>query len=429
MDNKLYDRLAKKELERKLKSSGCVLIQGPKFSGKSTLCSLYAKSTLKLNNKNTIELAKIDPKYTLIGDYPRLIDQWQKVPDIWNEIINNLNEDYEFGRFLITGSTTPLNPEELYHSGAGRITTLTLRPLSLYESNESKGIVSLTSLFKNNDNFPTLFKDDNNLSINDIAFLICRGGWPISLKADKEYQLDVTKNYFEGLFNTENESDEFFHFLKNKNIELLKIILKSFARNISTDTKKSKMIKNIIESSIRDTLDEDTFDCYKETLKNLYLIYELPATNFNLRTSVAIRNTPKIHFFDTSIATCSLNITPSDLLNDLHSFGLLFEDFALRDLEVYSSSINAKLSHYRDSSNLEVDVILTLPNGDYGAIEIKIASEENINLGISSLNKFEKKILKSNLKPPSFKLILVSHGACYKTKDNIYVVPINYLKP
>jgi predicted AAA+ superfamily ATPase len=237
----------------------------------------------------------------------------------------------------------------------------------------------------------------------------------------------VTRNYYDGLFVVENESDEFVGFLKNKNIELLQIILKSFARNISTQAKRTKMINDIIDSGIRNKLDDDTFYSYEKTLKDLFIIYDMPAWNLNLRSSVAVRTTPTHHFVDTSIATAALRINPADLMNDIKSFGFFFEDFAVRDLSVYAESIGGSLKHYRDSSGQEVDAIVELDNGNYGAIEIKIASEKNINDGISSLNKFEKKMLVNGQKTPFFKMILTSHGSCYK-KDGIYIVPITCLK-
>ena len=423
------NRLAEKILEVKLNSSGCVVVSGPKFCGKSTMCERFAKSVTPLKTTNAIELALADPHSALFGETPHLIDEWQKAPEIWNEIKNDLDEDYEFGKYILTGSTTPVDPRHIQHSGAGRITRMMLKPFTLYESGESDGIVSLSGLFQNGgEEFPTRYASDNKISLRDIAFLICRGGWPISVKAKREYAVNVTKNYFEGLFVVENESDEFAAFLKNKNVELLQIILKSFARNISTQAKKTVMIKDIIESGVRASLDDDTFSSYEKILKDLFIIYDLPAWNLNLRTTVTVRTAPTHHFVDTSIATAALKINPADLLNDMKSFGYFFEDFAVRDLSVYAESIGGELKHYRDSSGQEVDAIVEIENGDYCAVEIKIASDKNVADGISSLNAFERKMHSSCLKTPKFKMILTSHGACYKTADDIFVVPITALK-
>lgn len=423
------ERLAEKELEIKLNSSGCVVVSGPKFCGKSTMCELFAKSSTQLKTTKAIELALSDPRTALIGDNPHLIDEWQKAPEIWNEIKSDLDDDYVFGKYILTGSTTPANPKYIQHSGAGRISRMTLKPFTLYESGESIGIVSLYDLFQNDSkNFVTLYANENKIGLKEIAFLICRGGWPISTKAKPEFAINTTRNYFDGLFVVENESDEFAEFLKNKNIELLHTILRSFARNISTQAKRTSMIKDILASGSREKLDEDTFYSYEKILKDLFIIYDLPAWNLNLRTTVTVRTSPTHHFYDTSIAAAALKINSSDLLNDMKSFGYFFEDFAVRDLSVYANSINGQLKHYRDSSGQEVDAIIELENGDYSAIEIKIASEKNIKEGIQSLNRFEQKMSKSSLKTPKFKMILTSHGACYKTKDNIFVVPISCLK-
>ncbi len=414
-------------LERKLKSSGCVLVSGPKFCGKTTLCEHYAKSVISLKTQNAINFALADPRSTLEGEYPHLIDEWQKVPEIWNLIRDDLDKDYVFGKYLLSGSTTPIDSKKIQHSGAGRITSITLKPFTLWESKDSSGEISLSELF-NDLKFKPILEENNKVNLKKIAFLICRGGWPISCQQVDEYAIDVTTNYYDGLFKVEDESDEFAELLKGRNIELLKLILKSYARNISSEARKPKMINEIIESGIRNTLDEDTFDSYVKVLKDLFIIFDMPSWNLNLRSSVSVRVAPTHHFVDTSIATSALGITPSDLLNDMNSFGLFFEDMAIRDLSVYAQSINGSLKHYRDSSGQEIDAIIETRNGEYCAIEIKIASEKNINEGINSLNKFQNKLVSSGNKLPKFMMILTSHGNCYKTSDGIFVVPISVLK-
>lgn len=421
-------RLAEQTLLTKLNSSGCVVVTGPKFCGKSTMCEEFAKSVTALKTTNSIELAKADPKSALIGANPHLIDEWQKAPEIWNIIKDDLDSDYQFGKYILTGSTTPIEPSKIQNSAAGRITPMMLKPFTLFESKESSGVVSLSGLFNKEYSFTTVYDNQNLISLADIAFYICRGGWPIAVKAKKEYAINVTNNYYNGLFTIEDESDEFAEFLKNKNIDLLKLVLKTLARNISTQAKNTSMISDIIASGERSVLDDDTFLSYKKTLEDLFVVYDMPAWNLNLRTSVAVRTAPTHHFVDTSIATSALGIKPADLMNDLKSFGFFFEDFAVRDLSVYAESLGAELKHYRDSSGLEVDAIVKLPNGEYGAVEIKIASEKNVSEGISSLNSFSKKMKENELKLPSFRMILTSHGSCRKTEDNIYIVPINLLR-
>ena len=357
---KVYvERLMESVLERKLNSSGCVLVTGPKFCGKSTMCLRHAKSVTELKTESDITLAKVDPKSTLKGEKPHLIDEWQKSPDIWNQIKKDLDEDYVFGKYIITGSTTPLDPKKIQHSGAGRIATMALKPFTLYESGESSGIVSLENLLEGDGvGFEAAFEKENPVGLEDIAFYICRGGWPIALQAKKEYALEATRDYYDSLFRIEDESDDFGLFLKGKNVELLKLILKSYARNISGQAKKTKMISDILASGIRAKLDEDTFSSYEKTLKDLFLIFDLPAWNLNLRSSAVVRSAPTHHFFDPSIAAAALGISPSDLLRDMHSFGLFFEDLAVRDLSVYAATFGASLKHYRDSAGQEVDVVV-----------------------------------------------------------------------
>ena len=427
---KIYlNRLAEATLKNLLDSSGCVLVAGPKFCGKSTLCNRFTKPKISLQTTNQIQLATANPELLLVGDTPHLIDEWQKVPEIWNLIKADLDNNYVFEKYILTGSTTPVNPKAIQHSGAGRIVRMTLKTMSLFESNESKGIFSLSECFKNKDYTITpLFSNENNITLKDIAFLMCRGGWPLSVTAPKNKSLNITKNYYSGLFISKDENDDFYLFLKNKNIELLKVILKEFSRNISTSARKTKIIKEIIDSGLRSTLDEDTFASYEKILKDLFIIYDLPSRNFNIRSSVTARTSPTYHFIDTSIALASMGLNPNSLLNDLNSFGLYFEDFAIRDLSIYADNLGASIKHYRDSSGLEVDLIIELDNGDYCAIEIKIASDKNIQDGKKSLNKFDNFLKQNNKKRPLFKMIVTSHGACYKDND-IYVVPINCLKP
>lgn len=422
-------RLAEKELDWKLHTSGAVLVTGPKFCGKSTLCDHFAKSSYVLNTDSQIAFAEFDPKLILIGDKPHLIDEWQKVPDIWNQIKMNLDKSYEFGKYILTGSTTPLEPGKIKHSGTGRFSKLELRTFSLFEAKNSIGSVSLGSLFDKSiieyEEMANSMKDAT--SLEDILFYMCRGGWPIAVKAEKEYAVGVARNYYEGLFTVKNEDDDYAAFLKRKNIDLLKLILKEYARNISSEAKKARMIDDIIYSGERKKLDEATFDSYVKVLKDLFIVYDMPSWNLNLRSSVSVRSAPIRHFFDTSIALAALNIGPNDLLNDLNSLGLFFEDFAIHDLFVYSSSLNASLKHYRDSNDMEVDAIVELPDGRYGAIEIKIASEKNIEHGIKTLNAFEKAMERNFIKKPSFKMVLTSHGHCY-VKDGVNIVPITCLK-
>lgn len=419
-----YERLIEKNLELKLKSSGAVVVAGPKFCGKTTTCMLYPKSFIKLNTKQTISMARIDPRAVLEGEKPRLIDEWQKAPDIWNQVKDDLDFDYQFGKYILTGSSTPADKTAIHHSGAGRIVTLKMRPMSLWESKESKGTVSLADLFDGGSNFPWDINSD--FSLDDVAFLMCRGGWPISVLAPREIALEVTKNYYTGLFVFEDSENEKF---RNKKPEILRMILRSYARNISSEASVATIISDIRQSNER-TMDAKTYDDYMEALKDLYIIEDIDAWNPNIRSKTALRSTPTRHFVDTSIACRSLDISPNDLRNDLESFGLFFEDFAVRDLSIYANVLGGTVKHYRDNAGLECDAVIHLENGKWGAIEIKLGGDNLVESGAKSLKLLRDKIAsKTNEQAPSFLLVLTAVGSAYKREDGIFVAPINLLKP
>ena len=419
-----YKRLIEKDIELKLRTSGAVVVAGPKFCGKTTTCMLYQKSFVKLNTKQTITMARMNPKWALEGEKPRLIDEWQKAPDLWNQIKDDLDFDYQFGKFILTGSSTPADKTEVHHSGAGRIAPVKMRPMSLWESQESKGTVSLIELFDEKSDYP--WDLNSEISLEDIAFLICRGGWPISVRAPKDIAVEITKNYYNGLFVFEDCENERF---RNKKPEVLKMILKSYARHISTVAAISTIIADVRQSNER-TMDPKTFDDYMEALKDLYVIEDLPAWNPNIRSKTIIRSTPTRHFIDTSIACRALGVSPNDLMNDLESFGLFFEDFAVRDLSIYANAIGGTVTHYRDNTGLECDAVVHLEDGRWGAIEIKLGGDELIEHGAQSLKNLRDKITSiSEERAPSFLMVLTAVGGAYRREDGVYVAPINLLKP
>lgn len=419
-----YQRLIEEAIDRKLKSSGAVLVAGPKFCGKTTTCMLYQKSFVKLNTKQAISMARMDPKGALIGEKPRLIDEWQKAPDIWNQVKDELDFNYEFGSYILTGSSTPADKTEVYHSGAGRIATLTMRPMSLWESKESKGTVSLKDLFEGKKD--NLWDMNTEFTLDDVAFLLCRGGWPVSVLAPHEIALEVTKNYYGGLFVFEDSENERF---RNKKPEVLRMILRSFARNISTEAAVSTILADIRQSNER-TMDVKTYDDYMEALKDLYVIEDMEAWNPNIRSKTSIRSTPTRHFVDTSIACRSLGVSPDDLKHDLNSFGLFFEDFAVRDLRIYAETLGGTVKHYRDNAGLECDAVVHLEDGRWAGIEIKLGGDDLINEGAESLKKLKNKIVeKSDEQAPSFLLVLTAIGGAYQREDGVFVAPINLLRP
>lgn len=424
LGNMYYKRLIEKNIERKMKSSGAVLVAGPKFCGKTTTCMRFQKSFLKLSTKQTITMARMNPKGALQGEKPRLIDEWQKAPDIWNQVRDDLDMDYQFGKYILTGSSTPADKTEVHHSGAGRITPVKMRPMSLWESNESKGEVSLSELFGQNDDFPWVMNE--NWKLEDVAHVLCRGGWPISVIAQKDIAVEITRNYFNGLFVFEDCENERF---RNKDPEVLKMIVRSYARHISTEAAKTTIIKDVRQQNER-TMDPKTFDDYLEALKDLYILEDMQAWNPSIRSKTSIRSTPTRHFVDTSIACRALNVGPEDLMQDLETFGLMFEDMAVRDLQIYADTIGGEVRHYRDNAGLECDAVVHLEDGRWGAIEIKLGGDDLVEAGAVSLKALRDKIVeKSDERAPSFLMVLTAVGGAYEREDGVLVAPVNMLKP
>ncbi len=419
-----YNRLIEKEIDLKLRTSGGVLVAGPKFCGKTTTCMLYQKSFIKLNTIQAINMARLNPKAALKGEKPRLIDEWQKVPDIWNQIKDDLDSDYQFGKYILTGSSTPADKTQVHHSGAGRITPVRMRPMSLWESKESKGTVSLEDLFGGNEDLP--WDMNQEFTLERVAHLLCRGGWPISVLAQEEIALEITKNYWNGLFVFEDCENEHF---RNKQPEVLKMIVRSYARHISTEAAISTIISDVRQSNER-TMDRKTFDDYLEALKDLFIIEDMPAWNPNIRSKTSIRTSPTRHFVDTSIACRALGVAPEDLLRDLESFGLFFEDMAVRDLRIYADTLGGQVMHYRDNTGLECDAVIHLEDGRWAAIEIKLGGDNLIQSGAASLKRLKAKIEeKSSENSPSFLMVLTAVGGAYRREDGVYVAPLNLLKP
>lgn len=424
LGNMYYKRLIEKNIERKMKSSGAVLVAGPKFCGKTTTCMRFQKSFLKLSTKQAITMARMNPKGALQGEKPRLIDEWQKAPDIWNQVRDDLDMDYQFGKYILTGSSTPADKTEVHHSGAGRITPVKMRPMSLWESKESKGEVSLSELFGQNDDFPWVMNEDWKLE--DVAHVLCRGGWPISVIAQKDIAVEITRNYFNGLFVFEDCENERF---RNKDPEVLKMIVRSYARHISTEAAKTTIIKDVRQQNER-TMDPKTFDDYLEALKDLYILEDMQAWNPSIRSKTSIRSTPTRHFVDTSIACRALNVGPEDLMHDLETFGLMFEDMAVRDLQIYADTIGGEVRHYRDNAGLECDAVVHLEDGRWGAVEIKLGGDDLVEAGAVSLKALRDKIVeKSDERAPSFLMVLTAVGGAYEREDGVLVAPVNMLKP
>ena len=418
------NRIVDEILKKKLKGKGAVLIQGPKWCGKTTTAEQISKSILymaKPDEKNqNLTMAEINPSMLLQGEIPRLIDEWQIAPKLWDAVRYEIDHRNAEGQFILTGSSVPAKMDDVIHSGTGRFAWLLMRPMSLYESGESTGQVSLNELFLGT----KMIEGINNLDLEKIAFLVCRGGWPRAIFMEDEIALEQAYDYYDAVVSRDiSETDGI-----SRNPERVKNLMRAYARNIgrqvSNDTLKNDMIANDSTS-----LDTDTVLSYVNALKKIFVVEEAPAWNPNLRSKTAVRTSDTRYFVDPSIAVASLGIGPKDLINDLNTFGLLFESLCIRDLRVYAESIKGRLYHYRDANDLECDAVIHLRDGSYGLIEIKLGGDSLINEGAENLKKLESRIDVSKMKNPSFLLVLTAIGKyAYKREDGVYVVPIGCLK-
>lgn len=417
-------RIADELLERKLKGKGAVLIEGPKWCGKTTTAEQVSGSILYMatpeDKEQNIALAELNPSLLLKGETPRLIDEWQIAPKLWDAIRFEVDHRGEEGQFILTGSAVPADMKDVTHTGTGRIARLTMRPMTLYESGESNGTVSLSELLSGNSKISGI----NELSLEDIAYLCCRGGWPRSIFMDKDIALDQAFDYYDAIVNSDISRVDNV----DRNPERAKNLMRSYARNIgsqaSNETLRNDMINNDSTS-----LDTDTILSYINALKKIFVIEESLAWNPNLRSKTAIRTSETRYFIDPSIAVAALGLGPNDLINDLNTFGLIFETLCIRDLRVYAESINGSIYHYRDASELECDAVIHLRNGSYGLIEIKLGGDKLINEGAQNLIKMKNKIDTNKMKNPSFLMVLTATSKyAYQREDGVYVIPIGCLK-
>lgn len=417
-------RIVDEILQKKLKGKGAVLIQGPKWCGKTTTAEQISNSILYMANpeekEQNLTLSDINPSLLLKGDTPRLIDEWQIAPKLWDAVRFEVDHRQSEGQFILTGSSVPANMDEVTHTGTGRFSWLTMRPMSLYESGESNGSISLSDLFNDSKNIT----GTNNLELEDIAYLCCRGGWPRSIYMEKEIALEQAFDYYDAVVNSDiSRVDDI-----NRNPNRAKNLMRSYARNIGTQA-SCETLKNDMINNDSTSLDSDTVLSYINALKKIFVIEESPAWNPNLRSKTAIRSSDTRYFVDPSICAASLGIGPEDLIKDLNTFGLIFETMCIRDLRIYAESINGKVYHYRDSSDLECDAVIHLRNGSYGLIEIKLGGDMLIEKGIENLLKLKNKIDTDKTNNPSFMMILTATGKyAYKREDDIYIVPIGCLK-
>ena len=410
-------------LQRKLAGKGAVLIEGAKWCGKTTTAEQIAKSILYMSETGMVDqnirLASLNPKLLLRGETPRLIDEWQIAPQLWDSV--RFESDHgPLGQFILTGSSVPADMSKVIHSGTGRIGWIKMRPMSLWESHESTGEVSLAELFT----APNQVSGINKMDVEQVAFLTCRGGWPLAVDMDREIALDQAFDYIEAV---EKRDISKVDGVERDPVRVHRL-LRSLARNQGSQASFGT-IRADLQVNESDALSEDTISSYIKALKEIFVVEDSEAWNPNLRSKTAIRTSDTRYFTDPSIATAALGIGPQDLVNDLNTFGLVFETLAVRDLRVYAEALNGKVYHFRDKNGLECDAVIHLRDGRYGLVEVKLGGDELIEQGSEALLKLSGKIDTERMMAPSFMMVLVGVGTyAYRREDGVYVVHVGCLK-
>lgn len=424
-ENSMYKlRIADQLLLEQLEAAGAVLIQGPKWCGKTTTAAQAAKSVLYMDWPRELErnlfLAEENPEALLEGDVPRLIDEWQLAPQLWDAARFMVDRRGKPGQFIFTGSAVPADKSKIHHTGTGRFAWLTMRPMSLWESGESNGKVSLLRLFAGQRD--VAIAPDHSLS--DLSFMVCRGGWPSSLNMKRTAALRQAQNYV----NAVCESDISRVDNTVRDATFARRLLRSYARHQGAQVPISTIYADLA-SSKEGSMSEETISSYITALKKIFVVEDMPAWSPNLRSKTAIRTSETRYFVDSSVATAALGIGPKDLENDLNTFGLMFETMAVRDLRVYAEALDGDVFHYRDKNGLECDAVIHLHNGSYGLVEIKLGGSKLEEEGAKTLKELAKKIDTTRMKEPSFLMVLTGLGSyAYQRKDGVMVVPIGCLK-
>ena len=418
-------RIADQILAEQLDTTGAVLVQGPKWSGKTTTAAQAAKSVLYMDDPETKEnnllLADSNAKTLLEGATPRLIDEWQIATKLWDAARFVIDRRNETGQFIFTGSAVPADTSAIFHSGTGRFAWLTMRPMSLFESGESNGSMSLRALFDGKAEAALA----NQLTLQELAFLICRGGWPGTLRLQTKSALRQAYNYIEAVANSDISRVDGV----SRDASFAKRLMRSYARHQGAQVPISTICKDLQENE-NQSMSEDTIASYLNALRKIFVVEDMPAWNPNLRSKTAIRTSDTRYFVDPSVAAAALGLGPDDLMKDLNTFGLLFETLAVRDLRVFADALDGELFHYRDKNGLECDAVIHLRNGHYGLIEIKLGGDKLIGEGIKTLNSLAEKIDTEKMPEPSFKMVLTGIGQyAFQCKDGVYIVPIGSLRP
>lgn len=416
-------RIVDSALKRKLRGKGAVLIEGPKWCGKTTTAEQVSKSTLSVDDPSTVNtnkiLSEIDPERLLTGDHPRLLDEWQVAPKLWDAVRHHVDRHKGQGQFILTGSSVPADISETIHSGTGRFGWLVMRPMTLYESGDSTGDVSLASLFESQP-----ISGCSDLDLDRLTFLICRGGWPESVDMDDDVALDQAFDYIDAVIRNDMSRVDNIR----RDPQKVRMLLRSYARNQGTQISQASISADI-SSNDTEGVSEETVSEYLQALRKLYVIEDMKAWNPNLRSKTAIRTSDTRYFVDPSLAAASLRIGPQDLINNLNTTGFFFEALAVRDLRVYAESLDGDVYHYKDNLDNECDVVIHLRNGRYALLEVKLGGERLIDEGVKTLKDVLRRIDTDKMGKPAFMAIITgTERYAYRRDDGIIILPLGALK-
>lgn len=412
-------RICDDELAFRLESKGAVLIEGPKWCGKTTTAEQQAKSALYLQDPSRkgqyLRLAQIAPSQLLEGEVPRLLDEWQLAPELWDAVRIEVDHRVAFGQFILTGSTTPIKDDRRAHSGTGRIARMRMRTMSLVESGDSSGEVSLRNLFESGE----VGVSHADVDINRLAFLVCRGGWPQALMGSERVMLQQARDYLDSI--AEVDMSEVNG--TRRDPVLVRALLRSYARMSASQASMPQITADVIEGTGRGS--SSTVERYVSALQSLFVVEDLRSWNPNLRSKTAIRTSATRHLTDPAIAAAALGAGPKDLVNDLNTFGLLFESLCVRDLRVFAQALDGDVYHYRDKRGLECDAVVHLRDGRYGLVEVKLGGDRLVEEGAASLRRLRDEIDVDRMAAPSFLMVLTGVGDfSYPREDGVLVVPI-----
>lgn len=423
MEPSYKPRIVDSILKKKIRGRGAVLIEGPKWCGKTTTAEQISRSILSVDDpvtvKTNIMMSEVDPERLLTGDQPRLLDEWQVAPKLWDAVRHHVDHHKGTGQFILTGSSVSADVSETIHSGTGRFGRIVMRPMTLFESGESTGDVSLGSLFDSAD-----VSGSSNIDIARLTFLICRGGWPESVDMDEDVALDHAFDYIDAVVRVDMSR------LNNikRNPQKVRAVLRSYARNLGSQVSQAALSADL---NIGDSVSvcEETVSDYLQALRKIYIVEDLKAWNPNLRSKTAIRSSDTRYFVDPSLAAASLRIGPEDLVRDLNTLGFFLEALVVRDLRVYAEFLDGDVYHYKDNLNNECDIVIHLRDGRYALIEVKLGGESSIEEGANSLKKVLSRIDTDRMGEPAFMAVVTgTERYAYRRDDGILVIPIGAMR-